>query len=571
MGHAVVGAGRENAVVSEATNGATSDRVGAAWSELREARWEAARELFRAALAVEETPEALEGLSWAAWWLDDQEAVFAAREGAYRLYSERADAAGAARMATWLAADELDFRGAWAVASGWLRRAHRLLDPLEPGPESGWLAFHEGYLAHADGDTVTATELAARATELGRRFGVADLEMLGLALQGATLVGCARVEEGMRCLDEATATALGGDATIPISSAWTFCILVGACTAALDFERASEWCDRIAEFAERYGSRYMLAFCRAEYGAVDLWRGRWQDAEAMLEASVADFSRSRPAWVGGPLVGLAELRRRQGRPADAERLLERAGTSFRAHLCSARLALDRRETRQAVDLLERLLRQLPSDRGLDRAPALELLVHARAARGEFEEAGLALAALRQVQRQVGTVLLGACADMAEAVLACANGDHGRARVLLEDAVDCFERSGAPFEAARARLELATCLIALDRIEVAEREATASLDRLLELGAELDAGRARRILASLGGGRVPLGELTPRQREVLGLLAHGLTNRQIAERLVVSEHTVHRHVTNLLRKLDLPSRTAAAAHAARSGLLDRSDV
>jgi hypothetical protein len=97
----------------------TSDPVAAGWAALREARWEAARELFAAA----ETPEALEGLSWAAWWLDDEEAVFAAREGSYRLYRERGDAAGAARMATWLAADTLDFRGAWSVASGWLRRA----------------------------------------------------------------------------------------------------------------------------------------------------------------------------------------------------------------------------------------------------------------------------------------------------------------------------------------------------------------------------------------------------------------------------------------------------------------
>jgi DNA-binding NarL/FixJ family response regulator len=59
--------------------------------------------------------------------------------------------------------------------------------------------------------------------------------------------------------------------------------------------------------------------------------------------------------------------------------------------------------------------------------------------------------------------------------------------------------------------------------------------------------------------------------VLEQLARGLTNRQIAEQLVVSEHTVHRHVTNLLRKLDLPSRTAAAAYAARSGLRGDTDM
>jgi LuxR family maltose regulon positive regulatory protein len=533
----------------------------AGWSELRKARWKAARERFEAALRTEETPEALEGLSWAAWWLDDADAVFAAREGAYRLYNRRPDPAGAARMATWLAADQLDFFGAWSVASGWLRRAHRLLDALEPGPEHGWLAFHEGYLAHADGDTETAATLAAQATELGRRFGVADLEMLGLALQGATLVGCARVDEGMRCLDEATATALGADAEVPIASAWTFCIMVGACTAVLDFTRAAEWCDRVSEFAERHGSRYMLAFCRAEYGAVDVWRGRWSAAEAMLEASVEDFARSRPAWASGPRVALAELRRRQGRPADAERLLDQAGASAKAHLCRARLALDRGKPVQAADLLERLLRQLPADRGLDRAPALELLVHARAAQGELEQAASAVAALREVQRQVGTAPLGASADLAEGVLACARGDRDRGRALLEDAVDAFDGNGAPFEAARARLELAVCLMALGRVESGEHEAAVALERLGELGAEHDARRARRLLASAG---TPA-ELTPREREVLRLVAEGLTNRQIAERLVVSEHTVHRHVTNLLRKLDLPSRTAAAAYAVRSGL------
>jgi DNA-binding NarL/FixJ family response regulator len=451
------------------------------------------------------------------------------------------------------------------VAAGWLRRAHRLLDPLPPGPEHGWLAFHEGYLAHGAGDSATAERLAADAAELGRRCGVADLEMLGLALEGATLVSCARVEDGMRRLDEATAAALEGEATIPISSAWTFCLLVSACVAVLDFERAAEWCQRIADFAERYGSRYMLAFCRAEYGAVDLWRGRWREAEAMLEGSVEDFACSRPAWVGGPLVGLAELRRRQGSARDAARLLDDAGPSPTALLCRARLALDDARALQAVDLIERLLRRVPADRDLQRAPAIELLVHARVARGELEQAAAALGELRAISARVGTAALRACADLADGVLAAGGGDHERARRLFEDALDGFERSGAPYEAARARLELATSLIALGRAEAGEREAAPARDRLLALGAEVEAQRAERILAAPG--RAQLGGLTRREREVVRLLAEGLTNRQIAERLVLSEHTVHRHVTNLLRKLELPSRTAAAAHAVRAGLVD----
>ena len=540
------------------------------WGELQEGRWDAARARFEQAVGAEETPEAFEGLSWAAWWLDDAETVFAARERAYHLYKEAGDAADAARMATWLASDQLDFHGAFAVAGGWLGRAHRLLDPLEPGPEHGWLAFLEGYLAHAGGEIAKAAERGRHSAELGRQFDVPDLEMLGLALEGATLVARARVEEGMRCLDEATATALQGEATVPISGAWACCFLVTACTAVRDYERAFEWCDRIAEFAERYGSRYMLAFCRAEYGAVHLWRGRWEAAETMLQASIDDFARSRPAMVGGPLVGLAELRRRQGRWEEAAPLLDRAGPSSTAQLCRARLALDRGEPARAAELAERCLRQVPADRELDRAAGLELLAQARTARGELEEAGAALEALREIERAVGTPALRASVDFAEGLVAAAGGDHDRARHLFEDATDRFERSGGPFEAAQARIELATTLVALGRTNLAEQEAAGALDQLLALGAEVEAERARRLEeGAIGRGDAagPLQELTPREREVLRLVAEGLTNRQIAERLVVSEHTIHRHVTNTLRKLELPSRTAAAALAARLGLLE----
>jgi LuxR family transcriptional regulator, maltose regulon positive regulatory protein len=537
--------------------------------ELQEGRWETARALFEQALAVKATPEAFEGLSWAAWWLDDAAAVFEAREHAYRLYKDAEDVAGAARIAAWLACDELDFHGAVPVANGWLARAHRLLDPLEAGREHGWLAFFDGYMAHAGGQSAKAAELGRRSAELGRRFGVPDLEMLGLALEGAALVASAQVQEGMRCLDEATAAALQGEAEIPISGAWACCFLVSACTAVRDYERAFEWCDRIAEFAERYGSRYMLAFCRAEYGAVHVWRGRWADAEAVLAASVEDFTRSRPAMVGGALIGLAELRRRQGEPEEAAHLLDEAGPTAGAQLCLARLALDRGDGARAAELAERFLRQVPQGRKLDRAPGLELLVRARTARGELEEARSALETLRDIEAAVGSEPLRASIDMADGLLALAAGDHDRARRLLEDAIDRFERSGGPFEAAVARIELATTLVALGRSDVAEREGASALDQLLGLGAKREVERVERLLEAIRADDAgpPLRQLTPREREVLGLVTAGLTNRQIAERLVVSEHTVHRHVTNLLRKLDLPSRTAAAALAARLGLIE----
>ena len=213
---------------------------------------------------------------------------------------------------------------------------------------------------------------------------------------------------------------------------------------------------------------------------------------------------------------------------------------------------------------------MPADRELDRAAGLELFARARTARGELDDARAALQkALREIERAVGTPALRASVDFIAGLVAAAGGDHDRARHLFEDATDRFERSGGPFEAAQARLELATTLVALGRTDVAEQEAASALDQFLDLGAEIEAERARRLqVGAVGRGDAgaPLG-LTPREREVLLLITEGLTNRQIAERLLVSEHTVHRHVTNVLRKLELPSRTAAAAMAARAGMLD----
>jgi hypothetical protein len=101
--------------------------------------WTDARRVFEAALAARESPEALEGLALAAWWLDAADVVFESRERAYRLYTERGDRRSAARIAVWLAWDTWAFRGEHAVSNGWLQRARSLLAGLPPCAEQAWL------------------------------------------------------------------------------------------------------------------------------------------------------------------------------------------------------------------------------------------------------------------------------------------------------------------------------------------------------------------------------------------------------------------------------------------------
>ncbi len=162
----------------------------------------------------------------------------------------------------------------------------------------------------------------------------------------------------------------------------------------------------------------------------------------------------------------------------------------------------------------------------------------------------------------------------EGTLSAAVSDHDAARRSFEDALDLLATSDAPFEASRVRLDLAATLGALGRHHVARREIEAALTVFQKLGAVGEAARAEDMLRRLRAPRRvvltdtregPLADLSSRELQVLALVAEGLTNQQIAERLVLSEHTIHRHVTNILRKLALPSRAAAASLAGRHGL------
>ncbi len=154
--------------------------------------------------------------------------------------------------------------------------------------------------------------------------------------------------------------------------------------------------------------------------------------------------------------------------------------------------------------------------------------------------------------------------------ALAAASYSAAKRHLAAALRAFVRLEMPYEAARTRLLLARTLREVDP-EVAEGEARAALAVFEKLGAVTEAEATTTVLREIEtrerAGKTPdLAGLTPREVEVLRLVAQGLSDREIASRLVLSRHTVHRHIHSILTKLDLPSRAAAAAYAARHDLL-----
>ena len=536
--------------------------------------WQAARLAFDRSLQTEESPEALEGLGLAAWWLDLAEVVFDVRERAYRLYRERDDGLAAARMAVWLAWDTAAFRGEQAIANGWLQRAQRLLEGRPDTTERAWLALRSGAFALLeDGNPEEAERLASEGIRIGQALGAVDYEMVGRALHGFALVTAGRVAEGLHELDEVNAAVLAGEMTDWVLIGLACCYLIAACERIRDYERAVQWCDRLKAFCTKRGLRPLFAVCRTQYASVCMWRGAWEEAERELTSASDELAASRPAMSGEGLVRLGELRRRQGRLDEAMALFERSGSHPLASLGRASVVFDRGDFSGSADLAERHLRRLPATNRTERAAALELMVRACLEQGRTDEATQAVAELQAIASEAQTGPLRALASLAAGLVAARSGDPKSARRHLEDAVDLFKESGAPFETGRTRLELARVMEALGRREAAVDEARRAIDGLTPLGANLEVGRGRAFLETLAtrsAARSPAAVarkgLTPREVEVLRLISAGLNNQAIAERLFISEHTVHRHVANTLTKLDVSSRSAAVAHAGRLGLL-----
>jgi DNA-binding NarL/FixJ family response regulator len=509
---------------------------------LARGEWAVARACFEEAVVSEPSPAAYEGLGVAARYQLDASAALRAHEGGYALARAAGDDVVAARLAVQLGFDAYAFRGP-AEAQGWVERAAMLVDGAGPNVAAATIPLMRAHLALlADHDPDRARQLAADSLELAREIGDVDVEMRALALDGLALVSVGDVAEGMRLLDAAAAAALGGEMTDADAIETVLCFVIDACRRVRDVGRAREWCDRVREVAARFDDRQMFSVCRTYYGEVLVWLAAWEEAEAELLAAAEELASIRPGREIDALVRLAELRRRQGRTSEAEKLAAEAETHRLAALVEGAIALERGDAHAAHEAASRYLRRVGERDVYERVPGLELVVRAGVASAD-PEADAACAELVAIAARSPTPPLRAAACVAQAALASARGEYAEAQARLQEAIELFGEAGAAHDAALGELTLAS----VHELAGHPGEARRSRDR------------ARRSLDVLGA-RAPEprpGGLSAREAEVLRLLARGLSNDDIAHDLVLSVRTVERHVANAYAKIGASGRTARA--------------
>ena len=414
-------------------------------------------------------------------------------------------------------------------------------------------------------------QAAQTANHIALDFDDTDLEAVALAFLGLARVAQGRIDDGMGCLDEAMAIATGGEVAGFMAISEIFCVTLSACELAGDLVRTEHWCQAAADYARRHDCQFLSAYCRTTYGGLLITGGRWRDAELELLQAISTFNAGHRALRVHAVLKLADLRVCQGRLEEAQALLSGYEDQGGAVLPLARLYMARGELQVARATLEQALR-VEGPSSLYRAPLLLLLVEVLVTLKEVAGAHDAARQLAALAHDARSDLLLAQADLAEGQVRRSLGEPGAAD-CFQSALDRLSAYEQSLLASRVRLEMAHLLKESDRAGAVAwgRAALVSFQRM---GASRDADEAARLLRQLGisgrtGTRVPSpsysGRLTRREEEVLGLVARGLSNREIAERLFISPKTTEHHISQVLGKLGAKSRAEAVALALSRGL------
>jgi DNA-binding CsgD family transcriptional regulator len=463
------------------------------------------------------------------------------------------DRDGAARCAFWLCILLL-LRGEVARASGWLARAERLAAEAD-GPARGFVLIPACLDALGTSDPGRAAALATEIVATARRFGEPDLLALGLLSQGQAAIAAADTARGLRLLDEAMLGVAAGDVS-PIPTGIVYCAVIESCMDAFDLRRAAEWTAALHGWCiARPDLVPYRGQCLVHRSQVLQAHGAWD--EAVDEADRARRLLSDPVH---PALGLAwyqqgELYRLRGRAAEADR-------AYRAALEHGRepepgmalLWLAEGNVEAAVAAVRRMLQETggPASVCGIRAAAVEILLAA----GDVAGARAAAEELTRAVDAIDAPLLRTIADAARGAVLLAEDDAAGAIGSFRRARAGWHDLRMPYEEALARVGIAQACLGLADRNAAELELDAAKATFERLGARPALAR----VARLTGRRLRPSVLTERECEVLRLVAAGRSNREIADELVISTHTVARHVQNIFAKAGLSSRAAATAYA-----------
>jgi len=524
----------------------------------REAWSEAFQQLMAADHAAPLEAADLERLAAAALLVGEDTACIDALTRAHQGFLERGDAIAAARNAVRLAFSMFERPAVQAQAAGWIARARRLFDECATDcAEGGFLLCAEAFLKVRANDPAGAAALFAQAADVGARFKDRDVLALARHGQGRALLFQNRTTEGLAMLDEVMVSVTCGEVD-PIISGVVYCSVLSACHDLFDLRRAKEWTEALTAWCEAHPDMIFRGECLVRRSEMLQLEGAWDEALAEAEQACARVgARSHPRDAGTSPYRAAELHRLRGEFQKAEELYRRASQAGRnphPGLALLRLAQGQVEAAAVAIRHEMEQRRPPASRAEMLRAAVEILLATKdtaAAHNAAEE-------LARTANAVNAPLLRASSGAASGAVALAKGDAAVAMALLRDACAIWRELEAPYELARARELTGLAYRQLGDEEGAQLELEAASDTYERLGARPDAAR----VASLATASSPdvHGPLTGREVEVLRLIAAGKTNRAIAADLAISEKTVARHVSNILTKLDLPSRSAATAYA-----------
>lgn len=506
--------------------------------------------------------EMLELGARAAWWLGDLPVCIEMREKAFACREAARDGVGAARLAMLLS-DNNHFLGHTAVANGWLRRARRLLAEQPACLEHGYLALREAEWLHGVGRLEHAASLFGEAIACAKQFADADLEADGLQGLGRVLISMGQPTEGLAHLDEAMLSAARGELS-PYTTGKVYCSLMSACEELGDMARVIEWSEEATRWATAHGEAIFPGLCRVHRAEVLCHRGEFREAEIEAARACDELVEVHRPNAAAAYQTLGEIRRRLDDQVGAEAAFARAielGGDAQPGLALLRLRQGRLVA--AAAMIDRGLWERAQN-PLRRAKLLPAQVEILLAAGEKDAAAAAADELANLANTYPGAQLRADALAATGRVRLAAGEWVLAGIVLRDALEQYRLAGSPYHEAVTQTLLTQAYHGMGDTAAAQAVLAAASETFQLLGA----GTEVSIAFPPANGLPPAkhGDLTERERQVLRLVVAGMTNRQIATRLVISEKTVARHLANIFTKTGVSSRSAAVAYAYETGLV-----